>query len=143
MADQTRDAAITALETALGSVTGVKTVSSELITFDAISETEMPYVLIEELEEAEINRDATSKREISLHVAVHLVYDDKESGTGGGRDMADSMVKVVEAAAANLLGGTVMNISAEPGLPPIQWPPANIRKVRSRRLLLVIQQDFG
>lgn len=143
MADQSRDAAITALMGVLATVTGLSAsnITDEPMTPNSIGEDKLPYCVVEEYEEQKIDRNVTSQREIVLDVAITVYYKALEGAATGGRAIADSMIKKLEAAAEGLLSGTVSNIEVLParfGAVRIKGP----MKARGRLVRLYLDQDF-
>ena len=143
MADQSRDAAITALKTVLATVTGLSAshITDEPITPNSIPIDKLPYCVVEEYQETLIDRTITSTREIYLEVAIIIYYKDAEDAVSGGRAIADSLVKKLEAAAEGNLSDTVQNISVLPAkFGAVRMP--NKLKARARLVQLILRQDF-
>jgi len=135
-----------ALKTVLATVTSLSAanMTDEPIAISAIPEDKLPFCVIEEQGEANIDRTVTSTREIVLDVAILVYYRTAEDAVGGGQDIADSMVKKLEAACTGLLSATVSNIEVLPA----PFGAVNAKtigkgmKVRARLVRLYLEQDF-
>ncbi|HSW65414.1 MAG TPA: hypothetical protein VLH56_19210 [Dissulfurispiraceae bacterium] len=142
MADQTRQAAITALVSYLDTnVPTLNLVNDGALSVSQLAEDQYPACLIVEGKDY-VSREITSTRDIILELGCIILYKGSNTSESAARTLEDLMIKEIEQSVLGLLSDTVMNIEVMPSDFPFAWPDVGTTHWRGRVIRIRYRQDF-